>query len=55
MAPTNRIIPKPMTFQVTEAMIAHSRAVGVDAQPQDRLVDEAEVEQDRVDEPERRG
>ena len=43
MAATNRIIPKPSTFQVTDAMIAHGRAVGVDAEPEDRLVDEPEV------------
>ena len=46
MAPMNRIIPKPMTFQVTDAMIAHVEQVRIDAQPQDRLVDQAEVEQD---------
>ena len=54
MAATNRIIPKPMTFQVTDTMIAHVDRSASTPEPEDRLVDEPEVQQDLVDEPEGR-
>ncbi len=54
MAATNRIMPKPITFQMIEMMIAQQREVGIDAEPDDRLGDDAEIDQRAVDEARRR-
>ena len=43
-----------MTFHVIDMMIAHSDVVGVDAEPKDRLVDDAEILEGGVDQAEAR-
>ncbi len=45
IAATNRIVPKPTTFQTIEAMTAHIDTSASAAEPQHRLRDDAEVDE----------